>query len=175
VGDGSPPETVEKIREKIEKIHDDRISFANIPRTRYPEHPLHRWQCLAVPPTNRGLELATGEWITFLDEDDEYYPERIQKLIPYTDDYDFIYHQVEWERLRNRWQVLGSYPPRRRHITRMAMMYHAKFKEVKLSMDCWMEDEVSDWNQIKKIIPKAKIKFVEEVLGKHYVEKTQWK
>lgn len=177
VGDGSPENVFEDIAERLDKIRDDRITFTNIHRSNYPSNPLQRWQVLSVPPTNYGIGLTQGDWITFLDEDDEYYPNRLERMMFYTDDYDFIYHQVEMERARGGKRVIdvvGSYPPRRAHITRMAMMYHKKFKDIKLNMDSWKENEVSDWNQIKRIVPKAKVKFIPEVLGKHYMEKRQW-
>lgn len=37
---------------------------------------------------NRGIETATGEYTTFLDDDDEYKPEKIEKQIKYMQTYD---------------------------------------------------------------------------------------
>lgn len=38
---------------------------------------------------NRGIEVATGDFITFLDDDDEYLPEKIEKQVAFMKKYDY--------------------------------------------------------------------------------------
>ncbi len=45
-------------------------------------------------PRNIGIKKAAGDWICFLDSDDAWFPEKLEKVVPYTKDFDFIYHDV---------------------------------------------------------------------------------
>ena len=46
-----------------------------------PDDPHARWRVAAAAPRNKGLELAQGEWITHLDDDDEFTPNHIAVLL----------------------------------------------------------------------------------------------
>jgi glycosyltransferase involved in cell wall biosynthesis len=43
-------------------------------------------------PRNVGISKATAQWICFLDSDDTWYPEKLERLLPYIDDHDLIFH-----------------------------------------------------------------------------------
>lgn len=66
VSDGSTDGT-DKIVEKI-KEYDSRIYFVNLPVTRG-----------ANVARNAGIQFAHGEWVAFLDDDDEWLSEKIEK------------------------------------------------------------------------------------------------
>ncbi len=66
VDDGSTDNT----REVIERLHD--------PRVRYIRHGENRGGSLA---RNTGIEAATGEYIAFLDSDDEWLPEKLERQV----------------------------------------------------------------------------------------------
>ncbi|MFC4386314.1 glycosyltransferase family 2 protein [Gracilibacillus marinus] len=48
-----------------------------------------------VRARNRGLELASGEWIMLIDDDDLILPTHIETMFQHTDDYDLLYSDVE--------------------------------------------------------------------------------
>jgi glycosyltransferase involved in cell wall biosynthesis len=45
-------------------------------------------------PRNNGIDVAEGEWLCFLDSDDSCVPEKLQSVLPYLKDHDFIYHDL---------------------------------------------------------------------------------
>lgn len=46
-------------------------------------------------PRNIGVKLAQAEWIVFLDSDDYCLPQKLESYLPYLNDYDVIYHDLE--------------------------------------------------------------------------------
>jgi glycosyltransferase involved in cell wall biosynthesis len=46
-------------------------------------------------PRNRGIGVATGEWLCFLDSDDWWTPDKLEEMNKYLNDYDLIYHGME--------------------------------------------------------------------------------
>ncbi len=46
-------------------------------------------------PRNRGISIANGTWICFLDSDDWFFPTKLEEILNYVNAYDFIYHDLE--------------------------------------------------------------------------------
>ncbi len=46
-------------------------------------------------PRNKGVREASSDWICFLDSDDAWYPEKLENMIPYLENYDLIYHDFD--------------------------------------------------------------------------------
>lgn len=44
---------------------------------------------------NKGLSLAKGNWICFLDSDDWWYPNKLEASLKYLDKYDLVYHNLD--------------------------------------------------------------------------------
>lgn len=49
----------------------------------------------AAIPRNLAAQNATGEWLCFLDSDDFWYPEKLNRIDFYTDQSDIIYHDLD--------------------------------------------------------------------------------
>lgn len=76
VDDCSPDDT----GSVVQAIADDRI--------RYLRHETNKG--LASAARNTGIRAATGEFIAFLDDDDEWRPDKLEKQIPAMKDYDAV-------------------------------------------------------------------------------------
>lgn len=116
VGDGwEPPETPGVVTAMVE-------------RQPAPD-PLSAWRWGGVAAFNRGLELATGEWVSYLADDDAYRPGHHAALLAASANVDIVYgqsqvHGIDGTHIRdrffgNRWPlepydvVQGSYIMRR--------------------------------------------------------------
>ena len=76
VDDGSTDDTFRV----VQKFNDSRIHY-------------YRQQHKEIVATrNLGFDFAKAEWIVIQDADDMSLPDRLEKLVPYTEDYDVIVH-----------------------------------------------------------------------------------
>lgn len=64
-------------------------------------------------PRNYGIENATGDWIAFLDSDDEWSPTKIAEQIKQIE-----HHEVQWCHARERWIRNGKIISQKNHIHR---------------------------------------------------------
>lgn len=55
----------------------------------------HNYGVISVS-RNKGLDIAQGEYVCFLDSDDCWLPQKLECLLPYIADYDLIYHNLKF-------------------------------------------------------------------------------
>jgi len=173
VGDGCTDET----EESVARIEDPRLRFVNLPtRGVYPSDPLRRWMVAGTPAVNRALELAQGDYITHLDDDDEYLPERLKKLVEFATSQacDFVWHPFWWEDESGNW-ILSECPEMvYAQVTTSSVFYRAWFKKIEWDANAHLLGEPGDWNRfrrIKYLNPVAR-RFPEPLL-RHYRERQQ--
>lgn len=65
----------------VKSLNDDRILFVKN----------HNYGVIAVS-RNKALDMISGDWICFLDSDDCWLPNKLERMLAYTEDYDLIYH-----------------------------------------------------------------------------------
>jgi SAM-dependent methyltransferase len=126
-----------------------------------------------IVPVNKGLELAKGEWIAHLDDDDEFSEDHLQVLLEHAleNHYELVYGIIEMEITPGKWAHVGSYPPKLAHICRLSALYDSKLRFFKYDIKAWKYEEPGDWNLWRRMKEAGvKIGFVDRVVGRHYLE-----
>lgn len=172
VGDGCTDET----GELLAAIDDPRLSFINLSeRSSYPEDPYSRWLVAGVPPRNRGLEAARGEFITYLDDDDAYTPDRLEKLVRFASEEgcDLVWHPFWFETGDDEWALIEAREFTLGQVTTSSVFYRSWFKKISWNLEAYRLMEPDDWNlfrRIKYINPVCRR--YPEPLHKHYKERS---
>ena len=111
VGDHCTDDTADRLA----SLGDDRIRFHNLPyRADYPEDPHQRWQVAGARAMNRACELARGDWIAPLDDDDSWTPDHLEHLLAVAlrGRYEVAYGKLRWRNaLDDTAAELFRYPP----------------------------------------------------------------
>jgi len=113
VNDGMGGEKLDELEQRIEALGDGRIRLFTIPRQTYPEDPQQRWCVLGMNARNFALDVAEGDWIAPLDDDDEWTDDHVEVLLRAlgTTDADFAYGQSVYHWPDGRPQMAGRWPP----------------------------------------------------------------
>lgn len=173
VGDGCTDET----EKNMQTIKDPRLRFVNLPeRGQYPKDPRRRWMVAGTPAMNKGLSMAGGDFITHLDDDDEYVPDRLEKLTRFAaeNECDFVWHPFWAEREDGVWKVNRALRFTHFQVTTSSVFYRSWFKKIPWDMQAYLLNEPGDWNRLRKIryFRPVSMRYPEPLL-KHYREKTQ--
>jgi glycosyltransferase involved in cell wall biosynthesis len=173
VGDGCTDDT----EWRISTINDQRIRFINLShRGDYPVDPQWRWMVAGTVPVNYALDIARGDFITHLDDDDEYSQDRIRKLVDFIQctRADIVWHPFLREIAFNKWQLKKSPYFRKNQVTTSSIFYHRWLKRIYWDINAYKYREPGDWNRFRKFvyIGCTRRRFPEPLL-KHYKEREQ--
>lgn len=92
---------VDDTPEILASVKDPRFRFINLPkRTKYPDDTTLRWFVSGVAPSNYGIDVARGKWITYFDDDDIMAPDFLESLLEFAQsgDHEFVAGLCEAER-----------------------------------------------------------------------------
>lgn len=172
VGDGCTDDT----EKRIGRMNDRRITFVNLPeRGKYPDDPVKRWMVAGTPAMNKCMQLAKGDYLTHLDDDDEYLPERLEKLVGFsvTNSCDFVWHPF-WVNHENDWLLHEAQSPSFGNLTTGSVFYRSWFKRIEWSLDAHHFMEPGDWNRFRRIkyIQPSMMRYDAPLL-KHYRQHNQ--
>ena len=67
--------------EVVKNFNDNRIKYLKN----------HNYGIIAIS-RNKAIDIASGDWICFLDSDDCWYENKLEIMLNYVHDYDLIYH-----------------------------------------------------------------------------------
>lgn len=173
VGDGCTDETTEA----VSKITDPRLKFVNLlERGQYPMDPSFRWMVAGIPATNHALSLAQGDYITHLDDDDEYVWDRLEKLVDFAvqRQCDFVWHPFWWETEEGEWRLNESMCFAMNQVTTSSVFYRSWFKRIEWDPIAYRLREPGDWNRFRRIkyLNPNCARYPEPLL-KHYRERNQ--
>lgn len=149
----------------LSQIDDPRIRFYNLPKKSggYPMDAEGRWLAGPVVPANKALELARGQWIARLDDDDIFTPDHIEVLLRFAQKggYEFVSAQYVEQRFGNRF-VIDGVRSRDPYYTRResdphddspkiggtsTWLYRACLRFFKYNIHCWRKS----WNRVNDI------------------------
>ncbi len=158
-------------KDRVEKMNDPRIRFVELTdRPPLPDDLRDRWRVASGAPRNRGVQMAKGEWICLLDDDDEYTPRHIEALFREAmAGHDFVYGKILILKPNGEQIIQGKYPPEGGRIGACCFIYSSKYKNIEFNTDAAITDEPCDYNFCRKVIEAgAKISFVDEIVYVHY-------
>jgi hypothetical protein len=173
VGDGCTDAT----EAVVARIRDPRLTFKNLrARGDYPEDPERRWMVAGTYPANEAISLARGDFITYLDDDDEYLPDRLEKLVGFAlaHRFDFVWHPYWYEYQPGRWRLHEANDPVLTQLTTSSVFYRGWFKRLAWDIDAHLLGEPGDWNLFRRILylAPARGRYPEPLL-KHYQEQNR--
>jgi glycosyltransferase involved in cell wall biosynthesis len=130
----------------------------------------------SAAPRNKGLEMAKGEWICLLDDDDEFTPNHIEILLQRAlCGYDFVHGKLLMIKPDGERIILGKHPPERGNITPASFIYNAKYKNIKCNVDPNATEEPGDWNLCRRILEAgANVSFVDDIVSIYFPVVRPW-
>ena len=149
IGDACTDETPQRVA----SIEDDRIRFENLPvRGDYPAEPELRWMVAGTATVNRALALAAGDFITHLDDDDEYVPARIESLLGFMQErqLDLVWHPFDIQSADGSWSVRKADRFEFEQITTSSVFYHRWLARVPWDALAYRYGEPGDWNRFRR-------------------------
>lgn len=162
---------------RLARLRDDRIVFDNLPqRGPYPRPGIARWQVAGSNAMNRALELAEGDFIAHLDDDDEATFDRIEAMLEQARSLkaEFCWHPFWYEGPGETWTRLGNGEFMRGQITTGSTFYHRYYAQIKWDVQAFRLDEPGDWNRLRKIkLLRPTTAYVDRPLMFHYKEMSQ--
>lgn len=171
VGDHCTDDT----QERIEKLNDQRIKFVNFPRRNtYPDDPLYRWFVAGSPGMNYGVELANGDWIAPIDDDDEFSPSHIETLVKLaqTSRAELVYGALKQiNESNNEHRIIYSDPPELGKFSFQAALYPRALDFFQYDEQSWVAREPGDWNLCRRMLA-AGVTFTstKDVVGYLYMQ-----
>jgi Glycosyl transferase family 2 len=170
VGDGSPTDTEKKVR----AFRDPRLVFHNLPeRGWFPSHPVRKWRVAGMEAANKARELCSGDFFTMLDDDDEYLPGRIEKLVDFAvaRQCDFVWHPFWWQDENGSWLLNNADAFARGKVTSGSVFYRGWFKHILGDVRAHFLNEAGDWNRFRKFkyLDAVCERFPEPLLRKYTV------
>lgn len=172
VGDAMEPEQAAVLA----GIRDPRVRFYNLRRRgRYPQAPGPRWCVAGIKPMNFGLRVARGDWITHLDDDDEYTDDHISALLRLARE-----RRVEWTHGKVLFVnerggdavALGDPHPAFGRISRISSLYMGVLKTFRYDAGCWRYFYPGDWDLWERFLDMGVTHaHLDLVIGTHFESK----
>lgn len=147
----------EKTKVALEALAMPNLRYVELPqRSEYPAHPRLRWMVAGAPGMNLAAQLARGEWVAPLDDDDEFTPDHIEKLVAlaHSSRAELVYGASRQVNEVNGSSVeIWSDPPQISQFGFAAAMYMQGLNEVfTYDIESWLVNEPGDWNLARRML-----------------------
>ena len=142
----------------------------------YPPPGLDRWRVAGTNAMNHALSLATGHFVTHLDDDDAMVPHRIETLVAAArrERADVVWHAFLAELPDGTWARRGSPELQLRQVTTGSVLYHRYFARIPWDVGAYLLGEPGDWNRLRKLkLLRPRAYYVDEPLLYHHAERSQ--
>lgn len=145
---------------------DERIWVKNIDRPEYPQHPGDFWLTQGWKARNTGLDMATGDYIAPLDDDDEWTDDHIELLLGAINSTgaDFAYGKAvtPWG------QWYGHWPPSGANFTDGSQLYRRDLG-YRYDPECLSRGKAEDQDLWDRMVEGGvKFTFVEKLVHRYY-------
>ena len=183
VGDHCTDNTAELIAD----IKDSRVRFHNLPTRdrKYPQTIENHWFVGGAIPGNKAMQIARGDWIARIDDDDNWTPDHIEKLLRFAQQGQFEFVSGLYVVERNgKHEVVDVIRAEDPHYTRKELnlnddspkiggvqtwLYRTYLRCMPYNPECWRKE----WNKVWDVdlslrIYKAgtRIGFLDDVVAK---------
>ncbi len=164
--------------ERLTALRDPRVTWTNLPeRGAYPLDPTRRWMVAGTVPRNYAMDVAAGDFITYLDDDDEYVPHRISTLVALASDCnaDFVWHPFHYEKQNSGgWSINSANEIRYGNVTTSSIFYRAWFRVIRWDAYSDRLKEGCDWTLCRRISAVGGVSIrCPEPLLRHYAERSR--
>ena len=148
--------------ELLKGLKDSRIKFYNLPfrKRKYPKTIENHWFVGGAIPANKAMEIAKGDWIARLDDDDIWTPEHLEKLLQFaqSNNYEFVSGQYIEERFGVR-KIIDGVRARDAYFTQKpnrpndqspkiggvnSWLYRSYLRFMPYNTNCWRKK----WNRV---------------------------
>jgi glycosyltransferase involved in cell wall biosynthesis len=139
---------------RIAQLRDDRIDFENLPRRGpYPPPGLARWRVAGANAMNRALDLAEGDFVAHLDDDDAAAFDRIEALVAHARSTraEFCWHAFWYENPDGTFRQIGNGKFMLGQMTTGSVFYHRCYSRIKWDVHAYRSHEPGDWNRFRRI------------------------
>lgn len=139
----------------LKSFKDNRIRFYNLPEpAKYPANKFHRWRVGGTKASNLALDMANGEWIAHLDDDEIYTPNRIELMLKlaYDTNVEFVYGIHHEQRNMEHWDISDNPDPKQLKIARSSVMYRKYLNCFKYRDDTYKYNRPHDKDLWKRML-----------------------
>jgi glycosyltransferase involved in cell wall biosynthesis len=169
VGDAAPPETAAAIRQ----LGDPRVRYENLNvRGPYPEDPHRRWLVAGTGPLNRSIELASGAWITILNDDDALRPHHASMLVAAAraSRDEVAYGKFEQHASDGASEVIGGFPPETHRFGWQCAVQHRAIAQLfRYELAAALFNEPGDWHRARRMLRTGvRFSMIDEIVFDYY-------
>lgn len=156
----------------VESYADPRIRLVNLPtRGLYPEDAQSRWMVAGTHPMNAALPLLTGQWFAPCDDDDEFTPTHVERLLDraVSDRLEMVWSRARLRQADGSWVVTEGPPMALGRISHGTVLYSSGLRFLRHSETSWKMNEPGDWNLWRRMqAAGVRIGFLDEITYHHY-------